>query len=88
LPAAVLAFAGGGTGEQRLAHRGAGDRTVEEGVEPEGVADRDRRRPAGHYLTVDSVPGSIYAGPISGVMTWRSNQFNRLLRGTWAYTAP
>ncbi len=49
---------------------------------------RSRSPPAGHCLTADSVPGSIYAGPISGVMTWRSNQFNRLLRGTWAYTAP
>jgi hypothetical protein len=37
---------------------------------------------------VSTMPGSIYAGPISGVMTWRSNQFNGLLRGTWAYTAP
>jgi hypothetical protein len=37
---------------------------------------------------VSSMPGSIYAGPVSGVMTWRSEQFNGLLRGTWAYTAP
>lgn len=37
---------------------------------------------------ISTMPGSIYAGPISGVMTWRSNQFNGLLRGTWAYTAP
>ena len=37
---------------------------------------------------ISTMPGSIYAGPVSGVMTWRSNQFNGLLRGTWAYTAP
>jgi hypothetical protein len=37
---------------------------------------------------ISTMPGSIYAGPLSGVMTWRSNQFNGLLRGTWAYTAP
>jgi hypothetical protein len=37
---------------------------------------------------VSTMPGSIYAGPLSGVMTWRSNQFNGLVRGTWAYTAP
>ncbi len=37
---------------------------------------------------VSSMPHSNYAGPLSGVMTWRSNQFNGLLRGTWAYTAP
>jgi hypothetical protein len=37
---------------------------------------------------VSTMPGSIYAGPVSGVMTWRSNQFNGLLRGNWAYTAP
>ena len=34
------------------------------------------------------VCGSIFAGPVCGVMTWRSSQFNGLLRGTWAYTAP
>ncbi len=37
---------------------------------------------------ISTMPGSIYAGPVSGDMTWRSNQFNGLLRGTWAYTAP
>jgi hypothetical protein len=37
---------------------------------------------------ISTLPGSIYAGPVSGVMTWRSNQSNGLLRGTWAYTAP
>lgn len=37
---------------------------------------------------ISTMPGSIYAGPLSGVMTWRSNQSNGLLRGTWAYTAP
>ena len=37
---------------------------------------------------ISTMPGSVYAGPVSGVMTWRSNQFNGLLRGTWAYTAP
>ena len=37
---------------------------------------------------ISTMPGSIYAGPVSGVMTWRSNQSNGLLRGTWAYTAP
>jgi hypothetical protein len=37
---------------------------------------------------ISTMPGSIYAGPLSGVMTWRSTQFNGLLRGTWAYTAP
>jgi hypothetical protein len=37
---------------------------------------------------ISTMPGSIYAGPVSGVMTWRSGQFNGLLRGTWAYTAP
>jgi len=37
---------------------------------------------------ISTLPGSIYAGPVSGVMTWRSNQDNGLLRGTWAYTAP
>jgi hypothetical protein len=37
---------------------------------------------------ISTLPGSIYAGPVSGVMTWRSNQFNGLLRGTWAYAAP
>jgi hypothetical protein len=37
---------------------------------------------------ISTMPGSIYAGPVSGVMTWRSNQSNVLLRGTWAYTAP
>jgi hypothetical protein len=37
---------------------------------------------------ISAMPGSIYAGPVSGVMTWRSGQFNGLLRGTWAYTAP
>lgn len=37
---------------------------------------------------VSTMPNSIYAGPVSGVMTWRSNQFNGLLRGNWAYTAP
>ena len=37
---------------------------------------------------ISTMPGSIYAGPVSGVMTWRSSQFNGLLRGTWAYTAP
>ena len=37
---------------------------------------------------ISTMPGSIYAGPLSGVMTWRSNRFNGLLRGTWAYTAP
>lgn len=38
---------------------------------------------------ISTMPGSIYAGPVSGVMTWPSNQFNRLVvRGTWAYTAP
>jgi hypothetical protein len=37
---------------------------------------------------ISTMPGSIYAGPLSGVMTWRSNQPNGLLRGTWAYTAP
>jgi len=37
---------------------------------------------------ISTMPGSTYAGPVSGVMTWRSNQFNGLLRGTWAYTAP
>ncbi len=37
---------------------------------------------------ISTMPGSIYAGPVSGVMTWRSHQFNGLLRGTWAYTAP
>lgn len=37
---------------------------------------------------ISTMPDSIYAGPLSGVMTWRSNQFNGLLRGTWAYTAP
>lgn len=31
---------------------------------------------------ISTMPGSIYAGPLSGVMTWRSNQFNGLLRGT------
>jgi hypothetical protein len=35
-----------------------------------------------------TMPGSTFAGPVSGVMTWRSSQFNGLLRGTWAYTAP
>ncbi len=37
---------------------------------------------------ISTMPGSIYAGPVSGVMTWRSTIFNGLLRGTWAYTAP
>jgi hypothetical protein len=37
---------------------------------------------------ISTMPHSIYAGPLSGVMTWRSNQSNGLLRGTWAYTAP
>ncbi len=37
---------------------------------------------------ISTMPGSIYAGPLSGVMTWRSSQSNGLLRGTWAYTAP
>ena len=37
---------------------------------------------------ISTMPGSIFAGPVSGVMTWRSNQFNGLIRGTWAYTAP
>ena len=37
---------------------------------------------------ISTMPGSTFAGPVSGVMTWRSNQFNGLLRGTWAYTAP
>ena len=37
---------------------------------------------------ISTMPGSNYAGPVSGVMTWRSNQSNGLLRGTWAYTAP
>ena len=37
---------------------------------------------------ISTLPGSNYAGPVSGVMTWRSNQLNGLLRGTWAYTAP
>lgn len=37
---------------------------------------------------ISTMPHSIYAGPVSGVMTWRSHQFNGLLRGTWAYTAP
>lgn len=37
---------------------------------------------------ISTMPGSIYAGPVSGVMTWRSGQSNGLLRGTWAYTAP
>jgi len=32
---------------------------------------------------ISTMPGSIYAGPLSGVMTWRSNQSNGLLRGTW-----
>ena len=35
------------------------------------------------------LPESLPEGHIvSGVMTWRSNQSNGLLRGTWAYTAP
>jgi hypothetical protein len=37
---------------------------------------------------ISTMPGSTFAGPVSGVMTWRSSQFNGLLRGTWAYTAP
>ena len=37
---------------------------------------------------ISTLPGSIYAGPVSGVMTWRSTEFGGLLRGTWAYTAP
>ena len=36
---------------------------------------------------ISTMPGSQYAGPLSGVMTWRSNQNNGLIRGTWAYTA-
>ena len=36
---------------------------------------------------ISTMPGSTFAGPVSGVMTWRSNQVNGLLRGTWAYTA-
>ncbi len=37
---------------------------------------------------ISTLPGSNFAGPVSGVMTWRSSEFNGLLRGTWAYTAP
>jgi hypothetical protein len=37
---------------------------------------------------VSSLPGSNYAGPVSGAMTWRSHHDGALLRGTWAYTAP
>ncbi|HWC07543.1 MAG TPA: hypothetical protein VG458_00695 [Solirubrobacterales bacterium] len=37
---------------------------------------------------ISTMPGSTFAGPVSGVMTWRSSQSNGLLRGTWAYTAP
>lgn len=37
---------------------------------------------------ISTMPHSNFAGPLSGVMTWRSNQSNGLLRGTWAYTAP
>jgi hypothetical protein len=37
---------------------------------------------------ISTLPDSTFAGPVSGVMTWRSSQVNGLLRGTWAYTAP
>ena len=36
---------------------------------------------------ISTLPGSIYAGPVSGVMTWRSDRNNGLMRGFWAYTA-
>ncbi len=29
---------------------------------------------------ISTMPGSIFAGPVSGVMTWRSTQVNGLLR--------
>jgi len=37
---------------------------------------------------ISTLPGSNYAGPISGVMYWFSGNSQGNVRGNWAYTAP
>lgn len=37
---------------------------------------------------ISTMPGSNYAGPVSGVMTWHSTGYRGVVRGNWAYTAP
>lgn len=37
---------------------------------------------------ISTMPGSTYAGPVSGVMTWHSTGYRGVVRGNWAYTAP
>ena len=37
---------------------------------------------------ISTMPGSNFAGPVSGVMFWHSHSSQGNVYGTWAYTAP